>query len=488
MILSDLLKDVNVKEMGGAGRMKISGIACDSRKVKQGSLFICITGYEVDGHKFAKSAVQNGAVAVVAEHPLPTVGVPCIVVDNTRKAMSQIAAAYYDYPFKKFKLIGITGTNGKTTTTYLIKAILEHLGKKVALIGTNQNMIGDVVIPTSRTTPDSLELMELFDKIAAENADYVVMEVSSHALALDRVTACRFDVGAFTNITQDHLDFHKTMEEYLKAKSILFDISNRGVINADDSSCEYLKGRAKCDDIITYGINNDCSLKADNVQLEQGGVKFDVTYGGETAKVELCIPGGFSVYNAMTAIGCCLECGYPLSDIVEGLLSAGGVKGRIEVVDTPGTDYTVIIDYAHTPDGLLNVIKAIRGFAKGRIVTLFGCGGDRDSGKRPIMGRIAGELSDFCIVTSDNPRTEDPDMIISQVVEGMKQTDCEYVVITNRFSAIEYALDHAQKNDIILLAGKGHETYQVLGHDRIGFDEREIVQKLLGTFDNRVDF
>lgn len=469
--------------MEAAGSMKISDIACDSRKVKPGSLFVCITGYETDGHKYAKSAVENGAVAVVAEHPLPTVGVPCVVVDNTRKAMSQIAAAYYGYPFKKFGLIGITGTNGKTTTTYLIKAILEHLGKKVGLIGTNQNMIGDLVIPSSRTTPDSLELMELFDSIASHGVDYVVMEVSSHALALDRVTACQFDVGAFTNITQDHLDFHKTMEEYLKAKSILFNISDKGVINIDDSQSGYLLENECCDEVITYGIKNDCNLKASNIRLEQSGVKFDVTFGGETLPVELGIPGEFSVYNAMTAIGCCLECGYSLGEVVDGLHSAGGVKGRIEVVNTPGTDYTVIIDYAHTPDGLLNVINAIRGFSKGRIVTVFGCGGDRDATKRPIMGKIAGELSDFCVVTSDNPRTENPEKIIEQVTQGVKQTDCEYVVITNRFSAIEYALDHAQKNDIILLAGKGHETYQVLGRDTIRFDEREIVQKLLGCND-----
>ncbi|MCI5893297.1 MAG: UDP-N-acetylmuramoyl-L-alanyl-D-glutamate--2,6-diaminopimelate ligase [Clostridiales bacterium] len=483
MILSELLKDVTVRDMNGAGRMKITDIACDSRKVKPGSLFICITGYEADGHKYAKAAVENGAVAVIAEHALPTVGVPCVVVDNTRKAMAHIAAAYYGYPFKKFKLIGITGTNGKTTTTYLIKAILEHMGKKVGLIGTNQNMIGDLVIPTSRTTPDSLELMQLFDNIAAHDADYVVMEVSSHALALDRVTACRFDVGAFTNITQDHLDFHKTMDEYLKAKSILFDICDRGVINIDDSRSEFLLNRAKCDDIVTYGIKGECRLKATNIALKQSGVEFDLSFEGETEKVRLGIPGEFSVYNAMTAIGCCLECGFSLKEVVEGIHSASGVKGRIEIVDTPGTNYTVIIDYAHTPDGLLNVINAIRGFAQGRVVTLFGCGGDRDATKRPIMGKIAGELSDFCVVTSDNPRTEDPEKIIEQVVEGIKQTDCEYEVIVNRFEAIEYALDHAQKDDIILLAGKGHETYQVLGRDTIQFDEREIVQKLLGCYD-----
>ena len=483
MTLSELLKDVNIKKIDGGGSMKISGIACDSRKVKPGNVFVCITGYETDGHKYAKSAVENGAVAVVAEHDLPTVDVPCVIVDNTRKAMSEMAATFYDYPYKKFKLIGITGTNGKTTTTYLIKSILEHLGKKVGLIGTNQNMIGDMIMETSRTTPDSLELMQLFDMIASHNVDYVVMEVSSHALALDRVTACTFDVGAFTNITQDHLDFHNTMEEYLAAKSILFNICNTGVVNKDDARSEYLIENARCRNMITYGINQDCDLKASNIILNEDGVKFDINYGGMEEHVDLPIPGEFSVYNALTAIGCCMAENIPLDLAVDGLHSAKGVKGRIEIVRTPGTNYTVIIDYAHTPDGLLNVINAIRGFAKGRIVTLFGCGGDRDASKRPIMGKIAGELSDFCIVTSDNPRTEDPEKIIKQVVEGVKQTDCDYEVITNRFSAIEYALDHAKKNDIILLAGKGHETYQVLGKDTIKFDEREIVQKLLGCYD-----
>lgn len=483
MTLSELLKDVNIKKIDGGGSMKISGIACDSRKVKPGNVFVCITGYETDGHKYAKSAVENGAVAVVAEHDLPTVDVPCVIVDNTRKAMSEMAATFYDYPYKKFKLIGITGTNGKTTTTYLIKSILEHLGKKVGLIGTNQNMIGDMIMETSRTTPDSLELMQLFDMIASHNVDYVVMEVSSHALALDRVTACTFDVGAFTNITQDHLDFHKTMEEYLAAKSILFNICNTGVVNKDDARSEYLIENARCRNMITYGINQDCDLKASNIILNEDGVKFDINYGGMEEHVDLPIPGEFSVYNALTAIGCCMAENIPLDLAVDGLHSAKGVKGRIEIVRTPGTNYTVIIDYAHTPDGLLNVINAIRGFAKGRIVTLFGCGGDRDASKRPIMGKIAGELSDFCIVTSDNPRTEDPEKIIKQVVEGVKQTDCDYEVITNRFSAIEYALDHAKKNDIILLAGKGNETYQVLGKDTIKFDEREIVQKLLGCYD-----
>lgn len=484
MTLSELLKNVNIRKMNGGGSMRISGIADDSRKVKPGNVFVCITGYETDGHKYAKTAVENGAVAVIAEHTLPTVDVPCVIVNDTRKAMAQIAATFYDYPYKKFKLIGITGTNGKTTTTYLIKAILEHLDKKVALIGTNQNMIGDIVLDSKRTTPDSLELMQLFSEIASHDVDYVVMEVSSHALALDRVTACEFNVGSFTNISQDHLDFHKTMEEYLAAKSILFNISDTGVINLDDSSGKQLIDGAKCKNIISYGIKSDCDLKATNIELKENGIEFDVAYNETQKHVDLPIPGEFSVYNALTAIGCCLAENISMDKIVDGLHSANGVKGRIEIVKTANTDYTVIIDYAHTPDGLLNVINAIRGFSKGRVVTVFGCGGDRDASKRPLMGKIAGELSDFCVVTSDNPRTEDPEKIIEQVVAGVKETDCEFEIIANRFSAIEYALDHAQKNDIILLAGKGHETYQVLGTDTIKFDEREIVQKLLGCYDN----
>lgn len=478
MNLSELLKSINPTEVTGSDGMEISGIAFNSAEVKPGNLFVCISGFKTDGHKYAPDAVKRGAAAVVAERKLEGIGVTCVTVKNSRIALAKLSAEFYGHPYRKFNLIGITGTNGKTTTTYLVKSILESQGQKVGLIGTNQNLIGGEVIPSKHTTPDSLELMQLFKKMSDAEAESVVMEVSSHSLALDRVTACKFDVAEFTNITQDHLDFHETMEKYLEAKGILFTLAEKGAVNADDSSADYLKAHAACSELITYGIDSDCDLKAENVDLNAGGVNFDVLYKGEKARAELAIPGRFSVYNALAAIACCLLSGFNLNDIIAGLKTAKGVKGRVEIVPT-NTDYTVIIDYAHTPDGLYNVINTIRGFAEGRIITLFGCGGDRDRAKRPKMGKIAAELSDFCVVTSDNPRTEKPGDIIKDILEGMPKDKSEYVVIENRFEAIEYALDHAKKNDIILLAGKGHETYQVLSSGKIDFDEREIVTKLL---------
>lgn len=481
MNLEELLKDVEVEEVCGSLQTKVSGIAFNSKEIKPGGLFICIPGFKADGHDFAQEAVEAGAAAVIAERPLEHIAVTTVIVKNARLAMARIAAVYYGYPFRKFTLIGVTGTNGKTTTTYLVKSILEHAGKTVGLIGTNQNIINGEIIPSKHTTPDSLELMQLFDKMANSGVDYVVMEVSSHSLALDRVAACEFDIGAFTNITQDHLDFHKTMQEYLSAKAKLFRMCRIGVINRDDSAFAYLKENSTCK-IMSYGMSEDCDLQVDQTELHDIGVNFRLSYQGEAENGFLGIPGRFSVYNALTAAGCCLAAGLDLSDVMEGLRGAHGVKGRFEVVPLQ-THYTVIIDYAHTPDGLMNVLQAVRDFAKGRIVTLFGCGGDRDKTKRPIMGKIAAELSDFCIVTSDNPRSEEPGDIIEDILAGVREGKCDYTVIENRFDAIAYALDHAQRDDVVLLAGKGHETYQVLKDRTIDFDEREIVLKLLGMSD-----
>ncbi len=480
MKLSVLLGELEGFKIIGSEHLNITGIAFNSLEVKPGNIFVCISGFKTDGHRYAEDAIARGAIAVMAERDLSELGVTCIVCENTRYALAKISAAFYGHPERKLRLIGITGTNGKTTTTYLVKSVLESLGYKVGLIGTNQNMIGTEIIPSKHTTPDSLELMQLFSKMADKGAEYVVMEVSSHSLALDRVTACTFDVGAFTNITQDHLDFHKTMENYLEAKGILYKLSRVGVVNCDDSGAEYLLSASECDKMLTYGIDNECDMRAYDVNLSEKGVEFNVKYMGESYAVELGIPGEFSVYNALTALGCLVAAGIDMSEAVGGLKNARGVKGRVEVVET-GRDFSVIIDYAHTPDGLYNVISTIRGFCKGRIITVFGCGGDRDALKRPKMGKIAAELSDFCVVTSDNPRTENPEKIIAEVVEGVKQGGCEYEVVTNRFEAIEYALDHAQKDDVVLLAGKGHETYQILSDRTISFDEREIVHKLLGS-------
>ena len=479
MKLSELLKDVKVEKIIGNSELNISGITFDSRAVKAGYMFICIPGFKVDGHDFAAEAIDKGAVAILAEHSIEGVGATTVIVKNARLETSTIASNFYDHPDKKLKVIGITGTNGKTTTTYLIKSIIENTGKTVGLIGTNQNLIGKTVIPSHHTTPDFIELMDLLNQMVEEGAEYAVMEVSSHSLALNRVSACSFEVGAFTNITQDHLDFHKTMENYLEAKSKLFELCRIGVINNDSDAAEYLINKAQNCKTLTYGKNNPSDIKAENVNLRGNGIDFDLNCGGEKIKIDLAIPGEFSVYNALTAISCCIGLGFSLEEIADGLRTAEGVKGRIEVVKT-NKDYTVIIDYAHTPDGLFNIINTIRGFAKGRVITLFGCGGDRDKAKRPIMGEIAGKLSDFCIVTSDNPRSEKPSDIIVDILSGISGTGCDYAVVENRFDAIEFALDHAEKDDIILLAGKGHETYQVLNDRVIEFDEREIVLKLVG--------
>ncbi len=464
--------------MIGNPQLAVTGIAFDSRAVQPGNIFVCISGFEADGHQFAPKAIEQGAAVLVTERDMSDLGVTCVIVENSRKALAHLAANFYGHPEKNFCLIGITGTNGKTTTTYLVKSVLEAMGKKVGLIGTNQNMIGTEIIPTKRTTPDSLELMRLFAKMAEKEVDYVVMEVSSHSLVQDRVAACTFDVGAFTNITQDHLDFHKTMEEYLEAKGILFKISKHGAINQDDSSAKRLKEISRCEKLLTYGTQEDCDICASGIELKENGVFFNLAYQGMNYPVELGIPGQFSVYNAMTALACLAAADIPMDEAVRCLKKARGVKGRVEVVET-GRNFSVIIDYAHTPDGLYNVIETIRGFAKGRVITLFGCGGDRDRSKRAKMGKIAATLSDFSVVTSDNPRSEDPNAIIAEVLEGVKEAGGAYAVIPNRFEAIEYALDLAEKDDIVLLAGKGHETYQILADRTITFDEREIVRKLL---------
>ncbi len=478
MNLSALLEGIEVQEIIGNPQLAVTGIAFDSRAVQPGNLFVCISGFESDGHDFAPMAIEKGASVIVAEKDLRELGVTCVLVENSRAALAHLAANYYGHPEEKFCLLGITGTNGKTTVTYLIKSVLEAMGKKVGLIGTNQNMIGNEIIPSKKTTPDSLELMRLFSKMASAEVDYVVMEVSSHSLVLDRVTACTFDVGAFTNITQDHLDFHKTMEEYLEAKGMLFQISKRGVINADDCGAKRLTELSSCETLLTYGEMPESDIRISQIALKEDGVDFQLEYQGKNHQVELGIPGKFSVYNATTALGCLAAAGIPMEDAVRCLKKARGVKGRVELVET-GRDFSVIIDYAHTPDGLENVIQTIRGFAKGRVITLFGCGGDRDKTKRPKMGKIAAELSDYSIVTSDNPRTEDPNAIIEDVLVGVREGGGEYTVIPNRFEAIAFALDFAQKDDIILLAGKGHETYQILADRTITFDEREIVRKLL---------
>ncbi len=477
MKLRDILEGIEIRSIHADPEMEITGIAYDSRTVEPGQLFVAVTGFAADGHRFIPMAVEKGAAAVLCQTP-PEGEIPYVQVENTRSALALASANFFGRPAEKMKFIGITGTNGKTTSTYLLKEILEKTaGAKVGLVGTIQNMIGDQVLETERTTPESYELQKLFADMAEAGCTHVVMEVSSHALVLDRVAGVHFDVGMFSNLTQDHLDFHKTMEEYRKAKAILFRMCDVGVYNADDPASEKIMAEATCR-AFTYAEHHEADLKAENVVLHADSVEFTAVHGGERVPVTLGIPGGFTVYNALCVLGAAMAMGIPLSEAAAALAGAHGVKGRVEVVPTPGRDYTVLIDYAHTPDSLENVLTSVRGYCKGRLISVFGCGGDRDNTKRPIMGRIGARLSDIAVITSDNPRTEDPNQIIEQILAGISdRSNC--VVVENRRRAIREAMAMAKKDDIIVLCGKGHETYQILGTEKTHLDEREEVAAAL---------
>ena len=473
MTLKELVKDLKCT-ISKNPDIEIKGIAYDSRKVKEGYLFIAIRGFETDGHKYIESAVKNGAVAVLGEDDIKG-DFTYVKVDNSRRALAVCGAQFYDHPERKLKIIGVTGTNGKTTTAYLIRQILMFKGFRCDLIGTNQTIVGDDEMESSRTTPESLDLFELFAKMAECGGEYVVMEVSSHSLELDRVYGVEFETSLLTNVTQDHLDFHKTMENYAKAKAKLFAVSKSCAINLDSDFAELCVNNAK-GNVLTYSIKKDSQVKAQNIEMSERGVIFDIARDGEIAKMRLGIPGEFSVYNALSAICACINIGMSVEDIQKGLVLAKSVKGRIEVVRT-NTPYTIIIDYAHTPDGLENIISAVKAFAKSRVITVFGCGGNRDKTKRPEMGAIAEKLSDIAIVTSDNPRCEKPEDIINDILCGMKKDNHE--VIVSRRDAIKRAMQIAKKDDIIILAGKGHETYQEIENVKHDFDERNVIRGIL---------
>lgn len=474
MKLTDLLK--NIKYTGSADLNKeISDVTCDSRKVKKNSAFVCITGTGSDGHAFAGAAVEAGAALVVAERD--TGFENQIIVEDSRAVFAQMCSNYFGNPSEKLKLIAMTGTNGKTTVTFLVKHILEACGKKTGLIGTIVNMVGDREIETGLTTPDAYSLQSLFSQMNEAGCEYCIMEVSSHALEQDRVKNLKFKTAGFTNLTQDHLDFHGTMENYYNAKRKLFDMCETAVVNEDDAHGAVIAKGKPCKEI-TYSVDCNSDFKAKNVCFHSEGVNFTLCTAEGEFEAFIPIPGKFSVYNALAALGVACSVGVPVETAVEALKTAKGVKGRAEVFPT-GRDFTVIIDYAHTPDGLVNIISAMRAIAKGRIVTLFGCGGDRDPIKRPLMGEAAAELSDFVVVTSDNPRTEDPEKIIEDIMPGVLKFNTPHEVIVNRKEAIRFAVEHAQKDDIIILAGKGHETYQILGKTKIHFDEREVLAEIL---------
>ena len=472
------MRDVEIISSCADMDMELSSVAIDSRKAGPGSLFVAMTGFETDGHLYINSARENGACAVVCEKK-PDTDIPYVQVSSSREALAKIGANFYRHPEREMTFIGVTGTNGKTTTTYLLKTLLEQTkNAKVGLIGTNQNMIGDEVVPTERTTPESFELYELFRRMADAGCTHVVMEVSSHALCLHRVDGITFAVGIFTNLTEDHLDFHKTMEEYRKAKERLFLQSETAVINLDDPSADIMIENAPCR-VYTYSVDRiEGDLMAKNVTLKQDKVEFQALTRENLERMELHIPGKFSVYNALGVLAAGLQLGIPLNEAGAALKNASGVKGRVEVVPTDG-DYTILIDYAHTPDALENVLRTVRGFAKGRVVALFGCGGDRDPIKRPIMGKIAVDMADKVIITSDNPRTEEPEAIIADILKGLGKTKTPYDVITDRREAICHAIDTHRSGDVIVLAGKGHETYQIVGKTKYHMDEREIVAEHL---------
>ncbi len=476
MLLSCLAKATPHTHIGED--VEVKELRYNSRKVEKGDVFCCVVGTFADGHKYAAQAVEAGAAALVVERQLE-LDVPQILVENTRVAMAEMAAAYYGNPADEMVMVGITGTNGKTSTSYMLKSIAERMGKKVGLIGTIRNMIGDIIIDTERTTPESVDLQRILRQMKDENVDVVIMEVSSHSLDQKRVHGISYDIGCFTNLTQDHLDYHKTFENYFSAKKLLFAQCKKAVINLDDSYAADMVAGMDIP-VMSVGVREQADITASEIDITTRGVQFDFNYRNVTSRFNVPIPGLFSVFNAISAAGIALSLGWTLDSIKYGLEHMVSVSGRLEPLPTGKNEFTVLLDYAHTPDALENLLKTVRGFATGRVVTLFGCGGDRDHAKRPIMGEIAGRFSDFAIVTSDNPRSENPMDIIASVEDGVKKSGCEYIIIESRRDAIEYALKNAKKNDVIILAGKGHENYQEINGGKQHFDEKEIVSEILG--------
>ncbi|MBA4537614.1 UDP-N-acetylmuramoyl-L-alanyl-D-glutamate--2,6-diaminopimelate ligase [Bacillus aquiflavi] len=462
---------------------EIQSIDNDNRQVQHGSLFICIKGYTVDGHDFAMSAVEKGAVAVIAEKQLP-LPVPVIIVRDTKRAMAVLADAFYRQPSHDLHLIGITGTNGKTTTSHLIENIFRNANQKTGLIGTMYTKIAEKTFETKNTTPESLTLQKTFAQMVNEKVETAVMEVSSHALHLGRVHGVDFDIAVFTNLTQDHLDYHKTMEEYKKAKGLLFSqLGNTfkfnkpkfAVLNEDDPiSNEYQMATAAY--IFTYGIENEADVMGKNLQMTATGTSFDLItpFGNENVSIQMV--GKFSVYNVLAAISAALVSGIPLKSIISTIESVKGVSGRFELVDA-NQDFTVIVDYAHTPDSLENVLKTVQQFARKRVFVIVGCGGDRDKTKRPLMAKIACKYGSDPIFTSDNPRSEDPLQIIKDMEAGA--AEYQYVSIVDRKKAINYAVKNASEGDVIIIAGKGHETYQQIGNKVFDFDDRIVAKEAI---------
>lgn len=495
--LEDLIRLTPVEKVEGNPNIEIKDVTADSRQVVDGSLFICLLGAHVDGHDFIDSAIAKGASVIIAQKKIDVpASVTVVYVKDTRKAMEDMVPFFFDYPTHKMRMIALTGTNGKTTTTHVASHILRHAGFKTGVIGTIHALIGDKEIPTHNTTPDVIDLNRILAQMADENVTHVCMEVSSHSLVLGRVEGCEFDEAVFTNLTEDHLDFHKTMDNYAKAKAILFHKvssssqvkKNKSAwINMDDPYAhimeEAVEDRSICP-VYTYSmLDSKADLFAFDIQFTGKSSAFKVSYNGKIYNFETKLAGRFNVYNTLAAVGAVLPENISMDTIVDAMKDFRSVPGRFEIIDE-GQPFTVVVDYAHTPDGLEKILTTAEEITKGRIIVVFGCGGDRDRMKRPIMGRIAAKYADIVLVTSDNPRTEDPVSIVSEVASGVeeikkKKPALEYEVIVDRQSAIVRAVELAHQGDIILIAGKGHEDYQILKDKTIHFDDREEARKAL---------
>lgn len=461
--------------------IEITSITDDTRKVTKGSLFFCVKGGSFDGHTAAAEMLEKGAAAVVCEHDLG-LGDKQIITENSRRLYGLACSAWFGHPEKKLRMIGVTGTNGKTTITNVIKYILMKNGHKTGLVGTIRNEIGDEVIHTENTTPMAYDLMALFDRMVKEGCEYVVMEVSSFGLVQNRIGASWFETAVFTNLTQDHLDYHKDMENYYQAKKMLFDICDCAIINIDDEYGKRLFSEINCDKL-SFSVKGNADFTADGIKIKSTGSSFWFCKDGKSHLVKCRMPGAFNVSNLTAAMAVCMRAGIAVDNIISAVEEYNGVKGRCEVIPT-GRDFTVICDYAHTPDAVENILRSVKEYTENRLICLFGCGGNRDAAKRPKMAAVAAKYADKLIVTSDNPRNEDPELIIKEILTGLENSDIPYDVVVDRREAIYHALKIAEKGDIIVLAGKGHEDYQILaGMEHIHFDEREIVAEGLKLLD-----
>lgn len=487
MNLKNILLGIEGLKAKGNLDLDISSVECDYRTVKEGSLFVAIKGFEVDGHSFINKAIENGAKAIIFEEGadykefINNKAVTFIMAPNTRLALSLCSCNFYDNPSKKMKIIGVTGTKGKTTTTFMIKNILEKQGKKVGLIGTIAIYIGDNKVKNSeRTTPESNKLQEILDRMYKLGIEVVIMEVSSQSLKLDRVAGMEFYAGIFTNLSEDHIskNEHESMEEYFESKMKLFDMCKYAYINADNIYTTKVPELLKDKCIVeTYGIDNYCNFLAKDVTITNTYADFKAKIENKNERIKVSIPGRFSVYNALAAIKVAQLFGVKTETIKEALENVK-VLGRSELVDNK-LDLKIMIDYAHTPDSLENILKTVKQYTVGNVICVFGCGGDRDKAKRKIMGEIAGRLADYTIITSDNPRTEKPEEIVSDIEKGAKKTKGKYECITDRKEAIKKAISMEKKNDIVIIAGKGHEMYQEINKEKIPFDERKIVKEII---------